>query len=79
MDLNNTINILNESHKLSLDQVRSYYAWFMGDNSSTLTPPPNKASMIIKAVDPNAGGNQGLVARHKILLRQYLGMLYMIL
>ena len=71
--------IKTEPHKLSLDQVRNYSAWFMGDNSSTLTPPPNKASMIIKAVDPNARGNQGLVTRRKILLRQYSGMLNMIL
>ena len=35
MDLDNTINILKELHKLTLKTVREYSAWFMGDESST--------------------------------------------
>ena len=75
MDIDNTINILKEPHKLTLKTVREYSAWFMGDGSSTRTIPHTSSDMVIKAVDPNKAGNPGLVNRCKILLRQYLGML----
>ena len=53
MDLSDTINILTKPHKLTLDQVRSYFAWFMGDETSSLTIPHTPADMIIKVIDPN--------------------------
>ena len=79
INLNDTINILTEPHKLTLDQVRSYSAWFTGDETSTLTVPPTPTNMIIKVVDPNIVCNPGLINQCKILLRQYSGMLNMIL
>ena len=39
MDLDDTINILKEPHKLTLKTVREYSAWFMGYESSTRTIP----------------------------------------
>ena len=79
MDLDDTINILKEPHKLTFKTVREYSAWFMGDESSTRTIPLTSSDMVIKAVDPNKAGNPGLVNRRKILLRQYSGMLNTIL
>ena len=79
MDLDDTINILKEPHKLTLKTVREYSAWFMGDESSTRTIPHSSSDMVIKAVDPNKMGNPGLINRRKILLRQYSGMLNTIL
>ena len=79
MDLDNTINILKDPHKLTLKTVREYSAWFMGDESSTQTIPHTSSDMSIKAVDPKKTGNPGLVNRRKILLRQYSRMLNTIL
>ena len=79
MDLSDLISILTEPHKLSLEQVRSFSAWFMGNETSTLTAPPDAANMIIRAVDPNVAGNLGLVNRRKILCRQQSGILDAIL
>ena len=71
MDLNDTIKILKETHKLTLKTVREYSAWFMGDESYTQTISRTSSDMVIKAVDPNKTGNPGLVNQRKILLRQY--------
>ena len=35
-DVEDYINILTSYHKLSLDQVRAFYRWFMGNKISTL-------------------------------------------
>ena len=70
MDLDDTINILKEPHKLTFKTVREYYAWIMRDESSTQTIPLTSSDMVIKAVDPNKADNPGLVNRRKILLRQ---------
>ena len=35
MDLDDTINILKEPHKLTLKTVKEYSAWFMGNKLST--------------------------------------------
>ena len=35
MDLDDTIGILKEPHKITLKTVREYSAWFMGDELST--------------------------------------------
>ena len=79
MDLDDTINILNDPHKLTLKTVREYSAWFMGGESSTQTIPLASSDMVITAVDPNKAVNPGLVNRRKILLCQYSGMLNTIL
>ena len=79
MDLDDTINFLKEPHKITLKTVREYFAWFMGDESSTQTIPLTSSDMFIKAVDLNKADNPGLVNRRKILLRQYSGMLNTIL
>ena len=79
MDLNDTINILKEPHKLTLKTVREYSAWFMGDELSTRTIPLTSSDMVINVVDPNKADNPGLVNRRNILLRQYSGMLNTIL
>ena len=47
----------------------------MGDDSSTLT---TSTDMIIKAINPNAAGNLGLVNRHKIRLRRIAAILHFI-
>ena len=51
----------------------------MGDKFSTQTIPLTSSYMVIKVVDPHTAGKPGLVNQHKILLRQYLGMLNTIL
>ena len=45
----------------------------MGDINSTLTI---STDMVIKAIDPNAAGNLGLVKRHKIRLRRLAEILH---
>ena len=71
MDLDDAINILKESHNITLKTVREYYAWFMEDESSTQTIPLTSLNMVVKAVDPNMTGNPVLVNRRKILICQY--------
>ena len=78
VDLLGHINILKEPHKLTLDDVRKFSAWIMGDETSSLTIPA-EADMIIKAIDPNKPGNVGLANKRRILLRQYSGMLNFII
>ena len=79
MDIDITINILKEPHKLTLKTVREYSAWFMGEESSTGTIPLTSSNMVIKAVDLNKAGKPCLVNRRKILLHQFSGMLNTIL
>ena len=79
MDLSKFLNIIHEPHKVKLAHVRQFSLWFMGDESSTMSVPTNTKQMVIKAIDPNKPGNQGLVNQRKILLRQLSGMLDAIL
>ena len=65
-DLGNVKNTLKDIHALTIDHVRAYSGWYMGDEKSTLTA---SMDMVIKAIDPNAAGNLGLVNRHNIRLR----------
>ena len=39
VNLGGYINILKEPHKLTLDDVRKFSAWIMGDETSSLTIP----------------------------------------
>ena len=45
----------------------------MGDDNSTLT---TLTDMVIKAIDPNAAVNLGLVNGHKIQLRRFAAILH---
>ena len=75
-DVRDYINILMSYHQLSLDQVRAFSGWFMGDEMTTLTKSSN---MKINAINPNEAGNLGLVNRYKILLKKLSGALHFIL
>ena len=75
MDLDNTINILKNPHKLTLKTVREYSAWLLGKELSTRTIPLTSSDMVIKEVDQNKADNKGIVNRRNILLRPYSGML----
>ena len=78
VNLNDYVNILKEPHKLTLEDVRKYSAWIMGDETSSLTILA-EADMVIKAIDPNKTGNVGLTNKRRILLGQYSGMLNFII
>ena len=56
--LGNLKNLLKDIHALTTYHVRAYSGWYMGDENSTLTA---STDMVIKAIDPNAAGNLGLV------------------
>ena len=72
-DLGNIKNILKDIHSLTTDHVRAYSVWYMGDENSTLTA---STDMFIKAINPNAAGNLGLVNRHNIRLRRLAAILH---
>ena len=65
-DLGNLKNVLKDIHALTTDHVRAYSGWYMGDKNSTLT---TFTDMVIKAINPNAAVNLGLVNQHKIRVR----------
>ena len=72
-DLGNIKNLLKYIHALTTDHLRAYSGWYMGYENSTLTA---STDMVIKAIDPNAAGNLGLVNRHKIRLRRFAAILH---
>ena len=53
-DLKEAINILLQTHLVTLDHVQAYYGWIFGDENYTLT---KSADMIIKETEPNKPGN----------------------
>ena len=57
-DLGNIKNLLKDINTLTTDHVRAYSGWYIGYENSTLTA---STDMVIKAIDPNATGNLGLV------------------
>ena len=61
-DVRYYIYILPSYHQMSLDQVRAFYGWFMGGETSLFTKFSN---MNINANDPNEAGNLGLVNRYR--------------
>jgi len=75
-ELGTYINVLTSYHQLTLDQVRAFSGWFMGDESSKLE---TSSTMKVEPIDPNKEGNVGLVNRYKIRLRQLSGALHFIL
>ena len=77
-DLTDPVNIITENHNVSIEQVQNFSAWIMSGESATLGPP-DPDNMVVVAVDPNKTGNVGLVNKRKVLLRQYVGILNMIL
>ena len=66
-------NLLKDIHALTTDHVRAYSGWYVVNNNSTLT---TSTDMVIKAINPNAAGNLGLVNQHKIRLRRITVILY---
>ena len=66
-DLKEYVNILRSHHHLYLDQVFSFFVYFMGNGISTLTMSTN---MNLNAIDPNEANNLGLVNRYNICLWQ---------
>ena len=74
-ELGNLKNLLKDIHVLTTDQVQAYSGWYMGYDKYTLT---RSTDMIIKAIDPNAAGNLGLVNRHKISLCRLAEILHFI-
>jgi hypothetical protein len=74
-DLRDFKNILVDIHSVSLPQVRAWSGWFMGGETQDLDI---STDMVIKAIDPNKTGNQGLVNRYKIRLRRLSGALHFI-
>ena len=75
-ELGTYINVLTSYHQLTLDQVRAFSGWFMGDESSKLE---TSSTMKVEPIYPNIQGNIGLVNRYKIRLRQLSGALHFIL
>ena len=75
-DLKDRVNLLLQTHLVSLKQVQQYSGWIFGDEHSTLT---KSADMIIKSIDPNATGNIGLANHEKIRNRQFSSTLNFIL
>ena len=57
-EITDPINILLQTHLLSLEQVQAFSEWFMGDEKSTLA---TSTDMIIKAIDPKKNGQCRLV------------------
>ena len=76
VDLKDRVNLLLQTHIVSLEQVQKYSGWIFGDEHSNLT---KSVDMIIKAIDPNATGNIGLVNHEKIRNRQFSSALNFIL
>ena len=67
--------LLKNIHVIDLDCVRAFTGWFMGNKGQGLT---TSTDMVIKAVDPDNMGNQGLINHHKIQLRRLSGTLQFI-
>jgi hypothetical protein len=78
VNLGDYMNILKESHELTLEDVQKFLVWIMGDAILSLLLPA-AANMIIKTIKPNEPGNVCLVNKCLILLRQYSVMLNFII
>ena len=72
-NLGNLKNLLKDAHTLTTDHVQDYSGWYTVNENSTLTV---LTYMVIKAIDPNAAGNLGLVNRHKIRLCRIAAILH---
>ena len=61
-------DLLEDYQHITLDQVKAFVSWFMGENSQALVKrdESKKDSMKMYPVDPNLPGNAGLVNRFKI-------------
>ena len=75
-DLKEEINLLLQTHLVTLDHVQAYFGWIFGDENSTLT---KSADMIFKTIDPNKLGNVSLLNHEKIRNRQFRSDLNFIL
>ena len=66
VNLGDIFNLLLQPRNITLNQVREYLGWFIGDDSSThgISTDTN-----IKVINLNVPGNVGLVNQHNIRLR----------
>ena len=70
-------DLLEDYQHITLDQVKAFVSWFMGENSQALEKRDGskKDSMKMYPVDPNLPGNAGLVNRFKIQCRIVSGII----
>ena len=74
--LKEAINIILQTHLVTLNHVQTYSGWIVGDENSTLT---KSADMIVKAIDPNKPGNVGFINHEKTQNMQFSSALNFIL
>ena len=74
VDLADFTNFLEDYHHLTDNQVMNLYGWIYRDEIQKLEKLTN---IVVKAIDPNEEGNQGMVNRLKILIRILSGVVYM--
>ena len=67
VNLHTKKDLLSEYHNITLEQVKAFSGWFMGRDNSALKL---STDMVIRALDPDVGGNLGLVNVRKIRLCQ---------
>ena len=75
-DLKEAINLFLQTHLVTLDHVQIYSGWIFGDENSTLT---KSADIIVKVINPNKPGTDGLLNHEKIRNRQFSSSLNFIL
>ncbi len=76
VDLNNYVNILKHTAKLTKEQLKGYSSWFFGAEDEALAPRATTSDMVACQVNLDVPGNQGLVAICKIQLCRESVMLY---
>ena len=69
-------NLLEDYHHLADKHVMHFSGYIYGDEIQKLEKSIN---MVVKAINPNAEGNQGMMNRLKILLRIISGVVHMTL
>ena len=74
VDLADFTNFLGDYHHLTDNQVMNLYGWIYRDEIQKLEKLTN---IVVKAIDPNEEGNQGMVNRLKIRLCILSGVMYM--
>ena len=69
--------LLEEYQHISLDQIKAFVSWFMGDDSQALDKrdETKKDALKMFPVDVNATGNAGLVNRFKVQCRIVSGII----
>jgi hypothetical protein len=68
-DLSGFKNLVEDHQNVTEQHVAAWSHWAHGNDATTLVAPAAGTALIMRAVDPNAPGNAGLVARHRIHIR----------